>query len=185
MLNTRTYTPYKQLPSIVTDLLTSQEKAAYIIEQYLKTRYLPKSSLATQMFRPQVSYVADHKLQFTRFDRFLYTNPGNVALWSGVINPTSTVNRQKETYKELGLIQIEDKDSLRIDIAKQLGLHMYAAITSKLTLFSPCAVAFLLLSSRTEEAKDFRSFIKDPYQPAKAYHSKRLFITLNKEIVNV
>lgn len=149
---------YDKLNPTVLSLFESDDYAEHFIEDWLKS----KKYLNTSFFP-----VLNKRYVSTKY----------VLQWIKVAPPSlyRIIKNNREFLELVGLTYVVAPKDLRLDTAYKLDLKAYVNLTSYITLFSPRAVVFLLLCSRSEEGKQFRKYIKD-WSPEKAYCGQKLFL---------
>jgi hypothetical protein len=177
--------PYAKLNPAVLNLLSNQNFAETTIQTWLYSKGVrAKSILSSQPIEDNVVYVNDEETQFARFLRLgKYVSMKNVVLWTGEQQATlyNRVNSNRVFLEELGMTYANETDnSLRLYACSALGLHQHVSMTSYLTLFSPCCVAWFFLTGSTEHCKSFREFISD-WGANKPYSSGKLYLTYIKK----
>jgi hypothetical protein len=173
--------PYAKINPTVLKVLSYQSFAEITIQSWLYSKGVrAKSVLASQPLETGVSYVNDEETQFAKLLRLgKFVSMKNAVLWTGEQHATlyNRVTRNRAFLEELGMTYANEADnSLRLYACSALGLHQHVNMTSYLTLFSPCCVAWFLLTGSTDHCKSFREFISD-WGASKPYSSGKLYLT--------
>lgn len=173
--------PYARLNPAVLKLLSDQNFAETTIQTWLYSKGIrAKSVLESQPLETGVIYVDDKDTKFTKLPRLgKFVSMKNVVLWTGEQHATlyNRLNRNRAFLEELGMTYAnENNNSFRLYACSALGLHKHVNMTSYLTLFSPCCVAWFLLTGSTDHCESFREFISD-WGASKPYSSGKLYLT--------